>query len=116
MVSRGELIRRARVLRKNMTPAEVLLWSRLKGKQIDGHKFRRQHILYPHIVDFYCAPERLVVEVDGPYHVSPTDIARDEYLKDEYDVEVLRFDNLDVELSLDEVLQAIRTELVGGGG
>ncbi len=51
-----------------MTKAEVILWSSLRGKQLSGLKFRRQHPLGPYVVDFFCASHRLAVEVDGGVH------------------------------------------------
>ena len=50
------------------TEAEAALWEFLCGGRIRGFKFRRQHVIGPYIVDFYCAAARLVVEVDGPIH------------------------------------------------
>jgi very-short-patch-repair endonuclease len=51
-------------LRNNMTEAEVILWSRLKGEQM-GVKFRRQHGVRSYILDFYCPKCKLAMEVDG---------------------------------------------------
>ena len=58
----------AREHRRNPTPSESLLWEALRGGKLDGRKFRRQQPVGPFIVDFYCAQERLVVEVDGKIH------------------------------------------------
>jgi very-short-patch-repair endonuclease len=63
-----ELVRRARKLRSNMTKAEIILWSRLRSKQINGYKFRRQQPLLDYIVDFYCEDLKLIIEVDGEIH------------------------------------------------
>ena len=63
-----ETMNTARMLRENMTPVEKLLWERLKGKQILGLRFRRQHPIFIFIVDFYCHEARLVVEIDGEIH------------------------------------------------
>ena len=57
-------------LRNSMTSAEVVLWQMLKGKQIEGFKFRRQFGIGPFVVDFYCPTLRLVIELDGAYHFS----------------------------------------------
>lgn len=59
---------RARSLRRDLTPPERLLWSRLKNQQLDGLRFRKQHPMGPYIADFYCHESRLVVEIDGPTH------------------------------------------------
>lgn len=44
----------ARALRGKMTLPEVLLWKALKGRQLNGLHFRRQHPLGPYVLDFYC--------------------------------------------------------------
>jgi very-short-patch-repair endonuclease len=59
---------RARHLRKNMTTSEWRVWSYLKGRQMDGWKFRRQAPIGPYVVDFVCFAARLVVELDGNSH------------------------------------------------
>ncbi len=63
-----DLVKKARVLRSSMTLAEILLWSRIRSKQVDGFKFRRQQPLYNYIVDFYCHELKLIVEIDGVIH------------------------------------------------
>ena len=59
---------RARSLRNNMTDAERYLWQRLRGKQINGHKFRRQFSVGNYIVDFICLDARIIVALDGDQH------------------------------------------------
>ncbi len=54
-------------MRKKQTPAEALLWERLRGKGL-GLKFRRQVGIGPYIVDFFCPVVRLAVELDGRQH------------------------------------------------
>ena len=63
-----ELQERARELRKNMTPAERVLWQELRHNRLNGLQFRRQQIINPYIVDYYCHAKALVVEVDGDIH------------------------------------------------
>src|SRR5688572_1831507 len=58
----------ARDLRRRMSLPEVLLWKQLKGRQLDGLLFRKQHPVGPYVLDFYCAAARLCVEVDGYTH------------------------------------------------
>ena len=65
---RRETIRRARELRRAASNAEAVLWGALRGKQLDGVKFRRQHPVGPYIVDFFAPRYSVVVEVDGPHH------------------------------------------------
>jgi len=58
-----------RLLRSNMTLAERKLWQRLRGKQLYGWKFRRQHPYGVYVLDFVCIDAKLIVEVDGGQHV-----------------------------------------------
>src|SRR4030067_3471325 len=55
-------------LRKNMSNAEQALWNVLRGRQVSGLKFRRQHPLGDYILDFVCLEYKLVIEVDGGQH------------------------------------------------
>ena len=66
-----ELLKKARALRNNMTRAEKILWSRIREKKINGHKFRRQQPIFDYIVDFYCNDLKLIIEVDGEIHSLP---------------------------------------------
>ncbi len=58
---------RARELRREMTPAEKILWEELRGNKLGVH-FRRQQVIQGFIVDFYCHRAGLVIEVDGDVH------------------------------------------------
>ena len=99
---------RARELRKQMTPAEHILWTRLRNRQLGGYKFRRQHPLGPYIADFYCAERRLVIELDGSVHAEQQEY--DEMRSgqfEEYGYQVIRFKNAEVESELEYVLMEI---------
>jgi ATP-dependent DNA helicase RecQ len=74
----AEVSVRARLLRAGMTSPEVLLWERLRARQLDGLKFRRQHPLGSFVLDFYCHEVRLAVEVDGATHTDDGRIERDQ--------------------------------------
>jgi very-short-patch-repair endonuclease len=90
-----------------MTEAEHRLWNHLRGKQLNGYHFRRQHPVGPFIVDFICLESKLAIEVDGSQHGNQSiDSERDEMLK-EFGVRVLRFWNNDVLQRVDDVLNAI---------
>ncbi|MFP4599210.1 MAG: endonuclease domain-containing protein [Persicimonas sp.] len=114
MLLKSELKRRAGKLRKNPTPSERALWSRLRRHQL-GVKFRRQHVLAPYIVDFYCHSEKLVVEVDGPVHDEASEDAdkrRDEALERNHKItKVLRFSAQEVVTKLDDVVEEIERVL-----
>jgi very-short-patch-repair endonuclease len=58
----------ARTLRLNLTDVERILWRALRDKQLDGHRFRRQHPVWRYITDFACIEKKLVIELDGGQH------------------------------------------------
>ena len=60
-----ELLSRAGNLRRDMTRAEKILWQKLRNKQMDGFRFRRQHPIDTFVADFFCYQAMQVVEVDG---------------------------------------------------
>jgi len=99
---------RSRDLRKNLTDAEQKLWQKLRMKQINGNKFRRQFVLGNYIVDFICLNKRLIIEVDGGQHMDNVsyDLKRDEWLKKQ-NFKVLRFWNNQVLNEIDSVLEVI---------
>ena len=109
-----ELKIRARVMRKHPTPAEAILWQRLRHRRVGGYHFRRQHPIVRYIVDFYCAEAKLVIEVDGSVHDEPDhdeyDVERQAFLE-ELGLRVLRFHNREVLRGIDEVVKAIANEL-----
>jgi very-short-patch-repair endonuclease len=99
---------RAKQLRKQATPTEKLLWEHLKNRQLNGIKFRRQHVLDPYIVDFYSPAHRLAIEIDGEIHKfqEQEDSFRTQTLE-ELGIKVIRFWNHEVEHCLDIVLESI---------
>ena len=66
-------LEQAKLLRRDMTLEERLLWTRLRRSQRHGLHFRRQQVIYGFIVDFYCASVNLAVEVDGLVHDTQPD-------------------------------------------
>lgn len=94
-----------------MTKAEKWLWKLIRGKQVDGLRFRRQHPVSTFILDFYCHDIRLAIEVDGKIHEDPCQIEYDkgrEHELTQLGIRVIRFTNEDVLLRTDEVLDQIR--------
>jgi very-short-patch-repair endonuclease len=104
----------SRELRENMTDAEQLLWSRLRRKLLHGVQFYRQKPIGPYIVDFFAPGAGLVIEVDGSQHGEPEHLERDRMrdlcLADE-GLLVLRFNNREVLLETDAVLERIFGEI-----
>ena len=99
-----------------MTPAEAFLWSKLKAPQFEGKRFTRQHSIENFIVDFYCASEKLIIELDGQYHFNPEvqeyDAARTARLN-ELGFTVIRFENKMVFNVLPSVLMEIKVNFRG---
>jgi very-short-patch-repair endonuclease len=100
-----------------MTRPEVVLWISLKGRNLDGLKFRRQHPLGPYILDFYCHAAKLCVEVDGGGHSFGRQPLRDQ-LRDAWlesvGVRTLRISAAtileDADVALRTILAAARNE------
>lgn len=105
-----ELVKRARVLRGSMTRAEIILWSRLRSKKIDGYKFRRQQPILDYIVDFYCDELKLIIEVDGEIHSQNEkpkyDFRRDNILKIN-GYHIIRLSNLEIETEINSTTNKI---------
>lgn len=99
-------LERARDLRMHSTDAEHKLWSVLRGGQLDGLKFRRQHPVPPYTVDFFCASAKLVIELDGSQHSEESDATRTRFLQSRGLV-VLRFWNNQVLTEIEAVVEAI---------
>src|SRR5262249_7534924 len=94
---RSMSLKMARRLRRSVTVVERLLWRRLRDRQLDGHKFRRQHPLGPYVLDFFCEARKLVIEIDGGQHADQVqhDERRTRWLE-ERGCRVIRFWNNDV--------------------
>jgi len=105
-----DLKEHSRDLRRNMTEAEKLLWSRIRKKQVKDYQFYRQRIIGNYIVDFYCPKAGLIVELDGGQHYHPEDLKKDT-LRDDYmeslGLKILRFSNNEIFGNLDAVMEKI---------
>ncbi|MEQ8974387.1 MAG: DUF559 domain-containing protein, partial [Coleofasciculus sp. C1-SOL-03] len=99
----------ARQFRKEPTPSEKILWQALRGRKLEGRKFRRQQPIGAFIVDFFCGAERLIVEVDGGIHQSQqeADQQRQELLES-LGLKVVRVSSKLVETNLAEALAVVR--------
>lgn len=108
-----DIIEKAKNLRKRMTESEKLLWSKLRNKQVDGFKFRRQHPIWIFIADFYCHEAKLVVELDGGIHQRVDVIEYDANRTAEierFEIKVIRYTNEKVLQNLNQVLDEIKME------
>jgi very-short-patch-repair endonuclease len=103
---------RVRQLRQEQTAAEAKLWYHLRGRQLGGFKFRRQHPIGRFIVDFCCLERSLVVEIDGPVHRDQPeyDASRTQWLQDA-GYRVLRYTNEQIDQQLAAVLADLRLAL-----
>ena len=100
----------SRKLRNESTQSEILLWNELKGKKIKGYQFMRQKPIGEYIVDFFCSPLKLIIEIDGSSHdfddVFNRDILKQNYLES-IGLHVLRFDDLEVKRNINNVIAEI---------
>ena len=101
-------LERAKEMRRQMTPAEKILWEHLRANRLHGLHFRRQQIIDGFIVDFYCHAASLVIEIDGKIHEQQIeyDLERDQVLTVR-GLRLLRIKNEEVINELDQVLVRI---------
>lgn len=105
---------RAGELRRELTPAERKLWACLRGNNLNGVSFRRQHAIGNYIVDFVSIKKKLVIELDGSQHLEQVDydVERSRYIE-ALGYKVLRFWNNQVINDIDSVIRAIQYALDG---
>jgi very-short-patch-repair endonuclease len=100
----------SRKLRSNSTLGEILLWKQLRAGSMKGYTFNRQKPLNHYIVDFYCKPLNLVIEVDGGYHFEEEQKLKDKERQEalqEMGLNFLRFHDEEVKKDMDRVLRKI---------
>jgi very-short-patch-repair endonuclease len=106
-----------RRLRSNMTDPEMRLWSALRARQLQGMKFRRQHVIGPYIVDFYCPERSFIIEVGGDSHTDSDQIVRDQ-LRDTYfqslGFRVIRYVNDNIVKNLAGILEDLAEKFASG--
>lgn len=101
-------------LKRNITEAESFLWQNLRGKKLEGYKFRREHIIDQFVVDFVCLSKQLIIEIDGGYHSKPDVIKADKLrtqILNDLGYSVIRFTNEEVLNNIEEVLSEIEKTL-----
>ncbi len=102
---------KARFLRTHLTETEDLLWQALRNRKCNGLKFRRQHPFEEYILDFFCLEKKLVVEIDGEYHLLKDQREYDENrtaFLEESGLKVIRFTNEEVKSELSKILEEIK--------
>ena len=105
--------KKRKILRNNMPSSEIILWSRLKDKQLGEYKFRRQFGIGRYVVDFYCPSLKLAIEIDGDSHFSgdaPEYDKERQCFIESLGIKFLRFTNVDIKNNLPHVLEAILHE------
>lgn len=104
-------LRFARALRREMTPAERLLWEHVRNRRCGGFKIRRQQVVKGFVADFYCESAKLAIEVDGDVHDDTeqrkTDFHRGKVFKT-HGIKTIRFENENVLLHITDVLKKIQ--------
>ena len=105
----------SRKLRNNSTHGEILLWKKLRAGGMMGYTFNRQKPLGKYIVDFYCKPLKLVIEVDGGYHEEESQKIKDserQQVLEEIGLNFLRFAEKEVGKNIDNVLRVIESYIL----
>ena len=101
---------RRRTLRRRCPVTETLLWSKIRNRQLDGLKFKRQYSIGHYVIDFYCPEKKLAIEIDGDSHFNPKakqyDKEREEYIKS-FGVIFLRFTNKDITENINGVIEVV---------
>ena len=99
-----------KMLRENLSQAEVLLWSKLKGKGLNNYKFRRQYSVGKFVIDFYCPKSKMAIEIDGDSHFVEGAKERDrerQTIIETFGITFLRFTNREIYENIDGVLDKI---------
>jgi very-short-patch-repair endonuclease len=101
-------------LRKNMTLAEIVLWKKIKNRQVLDQKFVRQYSVVGFVIDFYCRKLKLAIEVDGSIHNTETarvyDLYREKVIKF-YGVSFIRFTNEEVLEDMNNVIIRLKEKI-----
>jgi len=105
-----EKLEKCKTLRKNSTPQEIIVWSRLRAKRFHNLKFKRQYPIGKYIVDFICLDKKLIVEIDGSQHKEESqeryDKERTKYLE-KLGFKIIRFWNDEVNTNIEGVFLKI---------
>ncbi len=101
-------------LRKRMTAPELVFWTAVRARKLNGYKFRRQYSVGRYVVDFYCAEKRIGIEIDGDSHFTEDQKKYDEVRKEfisELGIQLLRYTNEEIMKNLSGVLEDVSNHL-----
>jgi len=114
MARNTKVLKIAKILRKRMTRAEIILWQELRNKKL-GMKFRRQMPfvfgIYRYVADFYCPQRKLIIEIDGGIHNAPEVKEIDIFREDIFNLsgyKIIRFNNEEIEYDIKNVIKRIK--------
>lgn len=105
----------SRQLRNHSTSGEILLWKKLRAGTMMTYTFNRQKPLNRYIVDFYCKPLNLVIEVDGAYHNETLQVIKDkerQQILESMGLNFLRFSEQQVRKDMEMVLATIKNYII----
>ena len=105
----------SRKLRNNSTLGEILLWQKLRAGSLRNYTFNRQKPLGRYIVDFYCKPLNLVIEIDGSYHFEDEQKIKDDRrqkILEQMNLHFLRFSEQQVRKDMDWVAKEIEAYII----
>lgn len=108
--NRHPFLKIRQLLRRNSTPAEILLWNRLRDRRMCGHKFRRQHSIGRYVLDFYSPKLRLGIELDGSQHLKDDQVDYDQARTDwlaAQNIKIIRYWNNEILNQMESVLEDI---------
>ncbi|MBS4034045.1 MAG: DUF559 domain-containing protein [Ignavibacterium sp.] len=112
--NKKELKETRRLLRKNQTYTEKIVWMYLRNRQMDGYKFRRQYSVDNFVIDFYCPKLKLAIEIDGSIHNEPDqkeyDFKRQEHLET-FGINFLRLTNEEIDGNPNKAFEKIESKI-----
>ncbi|MEH2408805.1 endonuclease domain-containing protein [Nostoc sp.] len=110
LYNKNSEIEKRRLLRQNITKAEKLIWDKIRDRQLENCKFRRQYSVDKFVMDFYSSEFKLAIEIDGESHfqegAAESDKARQEFIESA-GIKFIRFTNNDMYANLSGVLESI---------
>jgi len=102
----------ARKLRNESTFTEIMVWNYLKKKQLRGYDFDRQKPIDKYIVDFYCKPLKLVIEIDGEIHQFQKEYDQGREVElEKYGLKIIHFTNEEIINNIEFVIEKIKLNI-----